>query len=193
MRWFASTPLALRFAGGFPCCCGPVGSGSSAAGGRANCFCCGPGYYAHRAPAGGPLEWRLSIGSITGSCLGSPCSPASGTHFAAYLAGCTWITPRFTLCSAADCFAWVLSIGNYPACDPNPVDRDAIRLQLANVCSGVELLRYENPCETRIGLPFEPLCDPPVHLTCDGPNTLEPAAGLGICFGPSTIAVEPVY
>ena len=116
IRW------GLAFAGAFPCCCAQSGSGSSAPGGRGHCFCCGPGYYDYQAPAGGPLEWKLSIGSVTGFCFGAPCSPASGTHFAAYSAGCTWITPRFALCGVPGCFAWVFSIGFFPSCDANHVD-----------------------------------------------------------------------
>ena len=180
---------------GDECCGDPVPHG--------NCFCCGEGFY--EVPPGGnggPLQWLVHApATIPGSCFGLPCSTAAGDWYLDYVSACTWNGPLFNLCDAIDPITndakWVLSIGNYPACDANPVDRDAMRLSL--VSGTGEVARWENPCVTRIGLPNNPRCDPPVSLTCNGPNTLVNVANLGVCwpvFGgisPPDIIVEPVW
>lgn len=188
--WLATFLPILAMA--IPCCGCRQTPASSRFAGRGFCFCCGPGYYDFQPPAGGPLEWELDIGSVTGSCFGSPCTPAAGTWFARYSAGCTWITPRFSLCGVPNCFAWVFSIGFFPSCDANPVDQDAMRCVLANVCGGAELIRYENECDARLGTPPS-VCDPPVNLTCNGPNTLRQVTTIGVCFAPANITATPAY
>lgn len=175
----------------YPWCCCDEGPG-----GTANCFACGDCYSVPSGGSGGPLQWLVHVPtSVAGLCLGAPCTPAGGDHYLDYVSGCTWISPTFSLCGVSGCFAWILSIGNYPACDPNPVNADQIRLQLANICSGVELARWQNACDAVIGWPADPRCDPPVNLTCDGTMTLVAAGNIGLCFFPSqpNLDVEPVY
>lgn len=168
---------------GDDCCGGGVGHG--------NCFCCSDdpgGYDVPPGGDGGPLQWLAHCGTVGGTCFGQSCANAAGDHYLDYSTGCTWVSPTFTLCGTPN-NAWVLSIGVYPACDGNPVGRNAMRLILVNLDSGVEIARYEPPCPNLVN----GQCDPPVNLTCNGTNTLELVQSLGLCTLPATIDVESVW
>lgn len=174
-------------------CCDDGGPGTAA------CFACGDCYEVPPGGAGGPLQWLARIGTMTGACLGIACT-GGGDQYLDYVLGCTWRSPLISNCGVADCFAWTLNINPYPGCDPNPVDIRIMQLRFGNVCTGSEILRYDNECALRVseatgGICFLPpcRCDPPVNLTCNGPITLEKTVDLGLCSTPATVDVEPVY
>ncbi len=175
--WLAASLSVLAMAGGYPCCCSIVPA-SSRYGARGNCFCCGPGYYDYQDPPGGPLEWKLTVGSITGTCLGASCAAASGTWYATYVSGCTWRSPFVDLCGTTNCIAWFVTIGSYPNCDPNPAAAGEMRLALHDTCSGTEIGRFDNPADAT--------------LTCNAPNTLDFFSSIACTF-PASATAEPNY
>lgn len=170
---------------GDDCCGSTVGHG--------NCFACGgtcrvfgvdhPGYDVPPGGAGGPLQWLAHCPATSFTCFGQSCAAAGGDHYLDYVSGCTWSSPSFTLCAVPGCYAWQLSIGAYPQCDPNPAAADEMRLQLVNFCGGAVIASWVNPAGAT--------------LTCNGTNTLSPWTTNGACYmggvNMPPIDVEPIW